>query len=62
MESDDKSHINQPKTYEEQIQWFKNRGLIINDEVSANTILSKINDYRFSAYPLRSCIPWKYNI
>jgi len=43
MESDDKIHIKQPKTYEEQIQLFKNCGLIIEDEISAKTILSKIN-------------------
>ncbi|HLR11343.1 MAG TPA: Abi family protein [Sporosarcina sp.] len=52
MGNDDKIHIKQPKTYEEQIELFKKRGLIIEDEASAITILSKINYYRFSAYTL----------
>ena len=50
--NDDLIHIKQPKTYEEQIELFKRRGLIIEDEVSAITVLSKINYYRFSAYTL----------
>jgi len=52
MENDDKIHIKQPKTYEEQIELFKKRGLLIEDEASAIAILSKINYYRFSAYTL----------
>ena len=52
MGNDDKIHIKQPKTYEEQIELFKKRGLVIEDEAAAKTILSKINYYRLSAYTL----------
>lgn len=52
MENDEKVRIKQPKTYEEQIQILKTRGLVVEDEMSAKNILSKINYYRFSAYTL----------
>lgn len=52
MGNDDTIHIKQPKTYKEQIELFKKRGLVIEDEASAISILSKINYYRFSAYTL----------
>lgn len=52
MVNGDNMHIKQPKTYEEQIDLLKKRGLIIEDESYAIDILSKINYYRFSAYTL----------
>lgn len=52
MENDDIIRIKQPKTYEEQIKILKKRGLVIEDEIYAQDILSKINYYRFSAYTL----------
>lgn len=52
MGNDDTIHIKQPKTYKEQIELFKKRGLVIEDEAYAIAILSKINYYRLSAYTL----------
>lgn len=40
------------KTIKEQIDLLKSRGLIIDDEVFAEYILTNINYYRFSAYTL----------
>lgn len=51
MENDNKAHIKQPKTYEEQIQLLKKRGLVIEDEIFAKKYI-KNNYYRFSAYTL----------
>src|SRR5699024_4483815 len=44
--------IKRPTTYDEQIQIFKDRGLIIDDDLFAKNILSQINYYRLSAYTL----------
>lgn len=52
MENGESLRIKQPKTYDEQIQIFKNRNLIIEDEQFAKNILSEINYYRLSAYSL----------
>src|SRR5690625_158443 len=52
MENQDNIRIKQPKTYDEQIQIFKNRKLIVEDEQFAKNILSQVNYYRFSAYTL----------
>lgn len=38
------------KTFEEQIEILKSRGLVIQDEAFAIDVLSKINYYRFSGY------------
>jgi len=40
------------KTFKEQLEILKNRGLIINDEASALIILKEINYYRLSGYML----------
>ena len=40
------------KTYEEQIQLLKSRGLVVESEDFASEVLSKINYYRLSAYTL----------
>lgn len=40
------------KTFKEQLEILKNRGLIINDETSALIILKEINYYRLSGYML----------
>ena len=42
--------LKEPKTFDEQIDLLKSRGLIIGDEEKAKFILSNINYYRFSAY------------
>ena len=42
--------LKEPKTFDEQIDLLKSRGLIIGDEDKAKFILSNINYYRFSAY------------
>src|SRR5699024_11046353 len=52
MGDDETLRLKQPKTYEEQIQILKDCGLMINNEIFAKDILSKINYYRFSAYTL----------
>lgn len=40
------------KTYKEQIELLKSRGLIINNDSAAEDILRKMNYYRLSAYSL----------
>jgi abortive infection bacteriophage resistance protein len=40
------------KTYQEQVELLKSRGLIIKDEAWAADFLSRVNYYRFSAYSL----------
>ncbi len=40
------------KTYDEQLEILKSRGLLIEDEPLAKDILQRINYYRFSAYSL----------
>ena len=42
--------LKEPKTFDEQIDLLKSRGLIIGDEDKAKFILNNINYYRFSAY------------
>lgn len=42
--------VKEPKTFEQQIDILKKRGLIIDDEEDAKFILSNINYYRFTAY------------
>ena len=44
--------IKTSKTFKEQLEILKNRGLIINDETSALIILKEINYYRLSGYML----------
>lgn len=44
--------LKDPKTFDEQIEILKSRGLIIKDEEYAKFILSNINYYRFTAYLL----------
>jgi len=44
--------IKTSKTFKEQLEILKNRGLIINDEASALIILKEINYYRLSGYML----------
>lgn len=45
-------HIKTPTSYQQQIEILKNRGLLIEDENRAITILERINYYRFMAYGL----------
>jgi len=49
---DDYKPIKTPKTFEEQLEILKNRGLIINDEALALAVLKEINYYRLSGYML----------
>lgn len=49
--------LKDPKTFDEQIEKLKLRGLIITDEEEAKFILSNVNYYRFTAYLL----PFKTN-
>ncbi len=44
--------IKPPKTFDEQIEILKSRGLMIEDEEYAKFILSNVNYYRFTAYLL----------
>lgn len=44
--------LKEPKTFDEQIEILKNRGLIINNVEYAKSILSNVNYYRFTAYLL----------
>lgn len=44
--------LKEPKSFDEQIEILKERGLIINSEEDAKFILSNINYYRFTAYLL----------
>lgn len=44
--------LKDPKSFNEQIEILKSRGLIINDEEYAKFILSNVNYYRFTAYLL----------
>lgn len=46
------NNIKPPKTFDEQIEILKNRGLIIEDYDYAKFILSNVNYYRFTAYLL----------
>lgn len=46
----DKQPIKIPKTFEEQVDILKSRGLQIQDEARAINILSRVNYYRLSAY------------
>lgn len=41
-----------PTSFKEQVEIFKSRGLIVEDESFACDVLSKVNYYRFSAYLL----------
>lgn len=41
-----------PLTYEQQVTLLKERGLIIDDEIRAERLLSHISYYRLSAYML----------
>ena len=43
-------NVKEPKTFNEQIEILKGRGLIIQNEDEAKFILSNINYYRFTAY------------
>lgn len=43
-------NVKEPKTFNEQIEILKSRGLIIENEEEAKFILSNINYYRFTAY------------
>jgi abortive infection bacteriophage resistance protein len=40
------------KTVDEQLDIFKSRGLIVEDEVSTKEILNRVSYYRFTAYTL----------
>lgn len=44
--------LKKPKTFDEQIEILKQRGLIIEDENYAKFVLSNVNYYRFTAYLL----------
>lgn len=44
------TELKKPKTFEEQIEILKSRGLIINNDESAKFILKNVNYYRFTAY------------
>ncbi|HFL2406405.1 TPA: Abi family protein [Clostridioides difficile] len=44
--------VKEEKTFDEQIDILKSRGLIINDKEDANFVLSNVNYYRFTAYLL----------
>jgi len=50
--TDNYKPIKTSKTFKEQLEILKNRGLIINDETSALIILKEINYYRLSGYML----------
>jgi len=50
--TDNYKPIKTSKTFKEQLEILKNRGLIINDEASALIILKEINYYRLSGYML----------
>lgn len=44
--------IKEAKTFDEQIEILKSRGLVIKDENKAKFLLGNLNYYRFSAYLL----------
>lgn len=44
--------LKKPKTFDEQIEILKQRGLVIEDESYAKFVLSNVNYYRFTAYLL----------
>lgn len=44
--------VKEEKTFDEQIDILKSRGLIINDKEDAKFVLSNVNYYRFTAYLL----------
>lgn len=44
------SYLKEPKTFDEQLEILKDRGLIIENEEEAKFLLSNINYYRFTAY------------
>lgn len=44
--------LKEPKSFDEQIQILKDRGLVIIDEEKAKFVLSNVNYYRFTAYLL----------
>ncbi|WP_160687496.1 Abi family protein [Clostridium sp. C2-6-12] len=44
--------LKEPKSFDQQIEILKSRGLVINDEGYAKFILSNVNYYRFTAYLL----------
>jgi abortive infection bacteriophage resistance protein len=46
------AELKQPKTYEEQLDILRGRGLVINDEVQAIESLKRLNYYRLTAYTL----------
>jgi abortive infection bacteriophage resistance protein len=50
--STDPTQLKQPKTYEEQLDILRNRGLVINDETQAIAALKRVNYYRLTAYTL----------
>ena len=51
-EKRERERIKEPKTFQEQVDILKARGLIIEDKDKAREILSQINYYRLSAYTL----------
>lgn len=48
------SALKEPKSFDEQIEILKSRGLIITDNDKAKFVLSNLNYYRFSAYLLHA--------
>lgn len=44
------AEIKEPKSFEEQIEILKERGLIIEGEEFAKFVLSNVNYYRLTAY------------
>lgn len=52
MDEKQKINLKPVKTYEEQLEILKSRGLIVKDDAKALNTLKRINYYRFSAYTL----------
>lgn len=48
----EKSKVNPPKTYKEQVELYKSRNLYIEDSEYAEKTLQRINYYLLSAYGL----------
>lgn len=46
------TEIKQPTTFSKQIQILRSRGLVVDDEAAAISVLKRLNYYRFTAYTL----------
>lgn len=57
MDIHENTNLKPPSTFEQQIEILKSRGLIVDNDQYAISILKRINYYRFSAY----CLSFKRN-